>query len=163
MQNILKLYDRKVNCDQLFVAYLLYTSLRHSSEVFDPPAVWKGLMVPAQVSSLSLDKSPLIVKHVEVTDSQPACHEFQPSYSEDLPCREEMHLKSVEAQMSSRWYSVEVKRGGCQLRCRPRHLTMVQNYEVRRQKSPRVAEYCDVTIHTLTSRVESPPFSYVVT
>ncbi|GFT47249.1 hypothetical protein TNCV_3748601 [Trichonephila clavipes] len=27
-----------------------------------------------------------------------------------------------------------VRRGGCQLRCRPRHLTMVQNYVVRHQK-----------------------------
>ncbi|GFX09278.1 probable RNA-directed DNA polymerase from transposon X-element [Trichonephila clavipes] len=27
-----------------------------------------------------------------------------------------------------------VRRGGCQLRCRPRHLTLVQNYVVRRQK-----------------------------
>ncbi|GBL78703.1 Jerky -like [Araneus ventricosus] len=32
---------------------------------------------------------------------------------------------------SSRWRGVEVWRGGCQLRCRPRHLTEVQNYEVR--------------------------------
>ncbi|GFV58125.1 hypothetical protein TNCV_2109531 [Trichonephila clavipes] len=30
------------------------------------------------------------------------------------------------------WYG-SYKRG-CQLRCRPRHLTMVQNYVVRRQK-----------------------------
>ncbi|GFU49772.1 uncharacterized protein TNCV_2930451 [Trichonephila clavipes] len=29
---------------------------------------------------------------------------------------------------------VVVKRGGCLLRCRPRHLTVVQNYVVRRQK-----------------------------
>ncbi|GFT24435.1 uncharacterized protein TNCV_3252631 [Trichonephila clavipes] len=33
-----------------------------------------------------------------------------------------------------RWCGVVVRRGGCQLRCRPRHLTMVQNYVVRRQK-----------------------------
>ncbi|GBO24807.1 hypothetical protein AVEN_180117-1 [Araneus ventricosus] len=32
---------------------------------------------------------------------------------------------------SPRWCGVEVWRGGCQLRCRPRHLTEVQNYEVR--------------------------------
>ncbi|GFX56679.1 hypothetical protein TNCV_494271 [Trichonephila clavipes] len=45
-----------------------------------------------------------------------------------------MHVKSVEAQTCCRWYDVEVRKGKCQLRCRPRHLTMVQNYEVRRQK-----------------------------
>ncbi|GFT10968.1 uncharacterized protein TNCV_1945211 [Trichonephila clavipes] len=38
------------------------------------------------------------------------------------------------AETSSRWCGVVVRRGGCQLRCRPRHLTMVQNYVVRRQK-----------------------------
>ncbi|GFX89770.1 hypothetical protein TNCV_3712021 [Trichonephila clavipes] len=41
-----------------------------------------------------------------------------------------MHVKSVDAQTSSRWCGVEVRRGGC----RPRHLTMVQNYEVHRLK-----------------------------
>ncbi|GFV78187.1 uncharacterized protein TNCV_1036551 [Trichonephila clavipes] len=33
----------------------------------------------------------------------------------------------------SRWWGGVVRRRGCQLRCRPRHLTMVQNYEVRCQ------------------------------
>ncbi|GFX59752.1 uncharacterized protein TNCV_1777911 [Trichonephila clavipes] len=37
-------------------------------------------------------------------------------------------------ETSSRWCGVVVRRGGCQLRCRPRHLTMVQNCVVRRQK-----------------------------
>ncbi|GFX43261.1 hypothetical protein TNCV_2389691 [Trichonephila clavipes] len=32
-------------------------------------------------------------------------------------------------------------REGCQLRCHRRHLIMVQNYEIRRPQSPRVAEY----------------------
>ncbi|GFT33995.1 uncharacterized protein TNCV_4384491 [Trichonephila clavipes] len=36
------------------------------------------------------------------------------------------------AETSSRW--LVVRRGRCQLRCRPRHLTMVQNYVIRRQK-----------------------------
>ncbi|GFY28261.1 low-density lipoprotein receptor-related protein [Trichonephila clavipes] len=40
-----------------------------------------------------------------------------------------------------------VGRGGCQLRCRPRHLTMVQNDVA---KSPRAAEQCDVNIHSFT-------------
>ncbi|GFU14709.1 uncharacterized protein TNCV_4228651 [Trichonephila clavipes] len=44
-------------------------------------------------------------------------------------------LNLSRAETSSRWCGVVVRRGGaCQLRCRPRHLTMVQNYLVRRQK-----------------------------
>ncbi|GFT44726.1 uncharacterized protein TNCV_2845161 [Trichonephila clavipes] len=34
---------------------------------------------------------------------------------------------------SDRWGGV-ARRGGCQVRCCPRHLTMAQNYEVRHQK-----------------------------
>ncbi|GFU53779.1 uncharacterized protein TNCV_3472251 [Trichonephila clavipes] len=43
-------------------------------------------------------------------------------------------LNLSRAETSSRWCGVVVRRGGCQLRCCPRHLTMVQNYVVRRQK-----------------------------
>ncbi|GFS73190.1 uncharacterized protein TNCV_4571151 [Trichonephila clavipes] len=43
-------------------------------------------------------------------------------------------LNLSRAETSSRWCGVVVRRGGCQLRCRPRHFTMVQNYVVRRQK-----------------------------
>ncbi|GFT06345.1 uncharacterized protein TNCV_1145371 [Trichonephila clavipes] len=43
-------------------------------------------------------------------------------------------LNLSRAETSSHWCGVVVRRGGCQLRCRPRHLTMVQNYVVRRQK-----------------------------
>ncbi|GFV12050.1 transposable element Tc1 transposase [Trichonephila clavipes] len=43
-------------------------------------------------------------------------------------------LNLSRAETSSRWCGVVVRRGGCHLRCRPRHLTMVQNYVVRRQK-----------------------------
>ncbi|GFV35591.1 uncharacterized protein TNCV_3473621 [Trichonephila clavipes] len=43
-------------------------------------------------------------------------------------------LNLSRAETSSRWCGVVVRRGWCQLRCRPRHLTMVQNYVVRRQK-----------------------------
>ncbi|GFY27520.1 uncharacterized protein TNCV_2071401 [Trichonephila clavipes] len=58
-------------------------------------------------------------------------------------------LNLSRAEMSSRWCGVVVRRGrGCQLRCRPRHLTMVQNYVVRRQ-NPRVAEQCDVNIQSI--------------
>ncbi|GFW34817.1 uncharacterized protein TNCV_698051 [Trichonephila clavipes] len=54
-------------------------------------------------------------------------------------------LNLSRAETSSRWCSVVVRRGGCQLRCRPRHLIMVQNYA----KSPRVAEQCDVNIQSI--------------
>ncbi|GFW41319.1 uncharacterized protein TNCV_1003121 [Trichonephila clavipes] len=43
-------------------------------------------------------------------------------------------LNLSRAETSSRWCGVVVRGGWCQLRCRPRHLTMVQNYVVRRQK-----------------------------
>ncbi|GFW04359.1 sodium channel protein para [Trichonephila clavipes] len=33
----------------------------------------------------------------KVTDSWPACHEFEPSAPEDLPCMEVMHIKSVDS------------------------------------------------------------------
>ncbi|GFY28038.1 uncharacterized protein TNCV_4563901 [Trichonephila clavipes] len=36
-------------------------------------------------------------------------------------------LNLSRAETSSRWCGVVVRRGWCQLRCRPRHLTMVQN------------------------------------
>ncbi|GFT97305.1 uncharacterized protein TNCV_2250831 [Trichonephila clavipes] len=43
-------------------------------------------------------------------------------------------LNLSRAETSSRWWGVVVRREECQLRYRPRHLTMVQNYVVRRQK-----------------------------
>ncbi|GFV93528.1 uncharacterized protein TNCV_1988411 [Trichonephila clavipes] len=43
-------------------------------------------------------------------------------------------LNLSRAETSSHWCGVVVRRRGCQLRCRPRHLTMVQDYVVRRQK-----------------------------
>ncbi|GFY23460.1 uncharacterized protein TNCV_3941521 [Trichonephila clavipes] len=49
-------------------------------------------------------------------------------------------LNLSRAQTSSLWYGVVVRRGECQLRYRPRHLTMVQNCEVRCQKPSSVAE-----------------------
>ncbi|GFW13572.1 uncharacterized protein TNCV_1210381 [Trichonephila clavipes] len=42
-------------------------------------------------------------------------------------------LNLSRAETSSRWCGVVVRRR-CQLRCCPRHLTMVQNYVVCRQK-----------------------------
>ncbi|GFW58534.1 uncharacterized protein TNCV_718341 [Trichonephila clavipes] len=43
-------------------------------------------------------------------------------------------LNLSRSQTSSRWCGVVVRIGEYRIRCRPRHLTMVQNYEVRRQK-----------------------------
>ncbi|GFW44731.1 uncharacterized protein TNCV_4482761 [Trichonephila clavipes] len=43
-------------------------------------------------------------------------------------------LNLSRAETSFLWCGGVLRRGGCQLRCRPRHLTMVQNYVVRRQK-----------------------------
>ncbi|GFV77275.1 hypothetical protein TNCV_445051 [Trichonephila clavipes] len=40
-----------------------------------------------------------------------------------------MHVKSVEALSPYHWLGKEVRRGECQLRCRPCHLTIVQNDE----------------------------------
>ncbi|GFT75830.1 uncharacterized protein TNCV_851341 [Trichonephila clavipes] len=44
-------------------------------------------------------------------------------------------LNLLRAQTSSHWCGVIVRRGGCQLRFRPRHLTLVPNDKA---KSPRV-------------------------
>ncbi|GFW44552.1 uncharacterized protein TNCV_4480981 [Trichonephila clavipes] len=51
-------------------------------------------------------------------------------------CRVEQRctLNLSRAETSSCWCGVVARRGECQLRCRPRQLTMVQNYVVRRQK-----------------------------
>ncbi|GBO28066.1 hypothetical protein AVEN_37790-1, partial [Araneus ventricosus] len=43
-----------------------------------------------------------------------------------------LHVKSyVGGQTSSRWCGAETWRGRCELRCRPRHLTVVQNCDAR--------------------------------
>ncbi|GFX20233.1 hypothetical protein TNCV_1437931 [Trichonephila clavipes] len=63
-----------------------------------------------------------------------ACHEFDPSTTEDPPCKGAMFFKSVKSSNVSRWCGVVVRRRECQIRCRSRHLTMVRNDEVRRQK-----------------------------
>ncbi|GFU66194.1 hypothetical protein TNCV_2858671 [Trichonephila clavipes] len=65
-------------------------------------------------------------------NSWPAYHGLKPSTTEDPPCRGTMRVKSVERSnvFPWMWYGVVVRRGWCQLRCHPRHLTMVQNAEV---------------------------------
>ncbi|GFV51019.1 hypothetical protein TNCV_114131 [Trichonephila clavipes] len=51
--------------------------------------------------------------------------------AEDPLLREAMHVESVESLC---WCGMVVRRDGCQLKSHSRHLTMVQNFEVRRQK-----------------------------
>ncbi|GFV37515.1 uncharacterized protein TNCV_127261 [Trichonephila clavipes] len=65
---------------------------------------------------------------VKLTDSWPACHEFEPSTTEDQPCRVAMYVKSVKSSnvLFRWWCGMEVKRGECQLRYHPCHLTMVK-------------------------------------
>ncbi|GFT69579.1 hypothetical protein TNCV_1298151 [Trichonephila clavipes] len=42
----------------------------------------------------------------------PACHKIESCTTESPPCRKSpMHVKYVEAQMSSRWWGVEILRG----------------------------------------------------
>ncbi|GFS73423.1 uncharacterized protein TNCV_1101491 [Trichonephila clavipes] len=43
-------------------------------------------------------------------------------------------LNQSRAQTSSRWCGLIVTRRWCEFRCRPRHLALVQNYEIRHQK-----------------------------
>ncbi|GFV53810.1 hypothetical protein TNCV_1592331 [Trichonephila clavipes] len=57
------------------------------------------------------------------------------STSEDPPCRGRCTLNLSRAQTSYRWCGVEVRRGRCQFKCRPRHLIMVQNYVHRQMPS----------------------------
>ncbi|GFW92117.1 hypothetical protein TNCV_2153961 [Trichonephila clavipes] len=59
----------------------------------------------------------------QVSDLAWACHEFEPSATKDTPCKGAMHLKSVE-RVKRPSVGVVVRKGG-QLRCHPRHLTMV--------------------------------------
>ncbi|GFT31444.1 hypothetical protein TNCV_608641 [Trichonephila clavipes] len=83
----------------------------------------------------------------KVTDSWSACHDFEPSAAEDPPCLERC-INLSRSQMSSHWYDVVVRREGCQLKCHPRHLNLVKNYEVCR-KSLRVSEQCDANFPSL--------------
>ncbi|GFW71910.1 hypothetical protein TNCV_3220861 [Trichonephila clavipes] len=65
---------------------------------------------------------------VKITDSWLACHEFKPITAEDPQCRETMLCRELKRPpVGVVWKSGEGQ-------CRPLHLTMVQNYEVRRQK-----------------------------
>ncbi|GBM78526.1 hypothetical protein AVEN_260452-1 [Araneus ventricosus] len=61
----------------------------------------------------------------------------KPDSTEDPPCIEPVARYIIRScQTPSRWCGVEVWRGRGQLRCRPRHLTAVQNDEVCPKTAP---------------------------
>ncbi|GFU86497.1 uncharacterized protein TNCV_423131 [Trichonephila clavipes] len=62
-------------------------------------------------------------------------------------------LNLSRAEKSLSWCGMAVGRRRCQLRCRPRHLTLVQ-VVLPVAKSPIVAEQCDVNIHSLAKALE---------
>ncbi|GFV69216.1 transposable element Tcb2 transposase [Trichonephila clavipes] len=69
--------------------------------------------------------------HDRATQKRPA------GYMRPAVAGERCTLNLSRAQTSSRWCGVVVRRERYQLRSRPRHLTMVKNYEVCRQKPSR--------------------------
>ncbi|GFX33152.1 uncharacterized protein TNCV_5043191 [Trichonephila clavipes] len=62
------------------------------------------------------------------------CHEFEPSTTKDPRVGKRCTFNLSRAQTSSRWCGGVVRKGDFQIRCRLRHLTLAQNYVVRRQK-----------------------------
>ncbi|GFT89517.1 uncharacterized protein TNCV_4387731 [Trichonephila clavipes] len=102
--------------------------------------------MPAQVSSSSLDhgsrlrgSSPKALGGCGSPVVKVSNHGRPVMSSSPVPLKtrrvgQRCTLNLSRAETSSRWCGVVVRRGGCQFRCRPRHLTMVQNYVVRRQK-----------------------------
>ncbi|GFW21491.1 uncharacterized protein TNCV_1533141 [Trichonephila clavipes] len=80
-------------------------------------------------------------------DSWPACHEFELVPLKISRAEGPKNVKYVEAQASSHWCGVEVKRGGARV-----ILVTGLRFKITRSvtKSPRVSEQCDVNIHSLT-------------
>ncbi|GFW80071.1 hypothetical protein TNCV_459801 [Trichonephila clavipes] len=66
-----------------------------------------------------------------------------------------MHVNTVESSniLPLVWWDSKESWG--QLKCRPPHLTMVKNDEDRYQ---RVAEQCDVNVHSLTQAFGQPSY-----
>ncbi|GFU91451.1 uncharacterized protein TNCV_2542191 [Trichonephila clavipes] len=88
------------------------------------PSVYSHLLVSGRGSQM-----------VKVSDRGWLVSSLSPVPLKTRRVGERYTLNLSRAQTSSHWCGVVVKRGRCQLRCRPRHLTTVQNYEVNRQKS----------------------------
>ncbi|GFW98607.1 hypothetical protein TNCV_2757861 [Trichonephila clavipes] len=72
-------------------------------------------------------------------------HELEPSTTKYRSCMGEVHVKSVESFNVLLWSGVVVQRG--KLKYRPRQPWFKITRSV--SKSPRVAEQCDVNIHSL--------------
>ncbi|GFU20717.1 hypothetical protein TNCV_3176541 [Trichonephila clavipes] len=77
---------------------------------------------------------------VKVTDSWLVCHEFKPSTAEDPPCRGGRCTLNVSRVRRPPVGVVKFEEGVGYLRCRPHHLTMVQNDEIRRRENSRVTD-----------------------
>ncbi|GFV62497.1 uncharacterized protein TNCV_630761 [Trichonephila clavipes] len=109
--------------------------LKRDPQCLTPQASLELIYRPTAVGmKRTFGRGSLVAK---VMDSWLACHEFELSAFEDPPCREGLHVKSVESSNVLPLVWCGSKERGCQLRFRPRHLTMVQNYEVRLQKLSR--------------------------
>ncbi|GFX28194.1 uncharacterized protein TNCV_15331 [Trichonephila clavipes] len=87
------------------------------------------------ISSSKTGRRPHGSLMVKETDSWLMCPAFEPSSTEDPPCRKVMHVKSVQCSNVLPFVWCGSYERGCQIRRRPRHLTIVQNYEIRRRKA----------------------------
>ncbi|GFX59600.1 hypothetical protein TNCV_3753651 [Trichonephila clavipes] len=71
---------------------------------------------------------------IKVTEWWPAYHEFEPCATEDPRVEGALAREICRGSNILHLVGCEIRRGKeCKLRCRPRHLTMVRNDEVRRQ------------------------------
>ncbi|GFT95423.1 hypothetical protein TNCV_3326861 [Trichonephila clavipes] len=69
---------------------------------------------------------------VKVTNSWLVCHEYKPGATEGLLCRGSRSALKL-ARLNRSPLGVHSLERRCQLKCRSRHFTMAQNYEVRLQ------------------------------
>ncbi|GFU44578.1 hypothetical protein TNCV_1506861 [Trichonephila clavipes] len=73
---------------------------------------------------------------VKVTDSWLVGHEFKPIAAEDPPCRKcrfTLNLSRLKCPFVDMVGKLRKRERVVPLKCRPRHLNMAQNYEVRHQ------------------------------
>ncbi|GFV14174.1 hypothetical protein TNCV_526481 [Trichonephila clavipes] len=84
------------------------------------------------VEQRRLGRSSLMLKEIVYWS---VCQQFEPSATEDLPCRGDrctFNLSKLKRSLVGVLW--KLREWGCRIRCHPRHLTIVQNDEVRRQK-----------------------------
>ncbi|GFV70999.1 hypothetical protein TNCV_4392841 [Trichonephila clavipes] len=91
---------------------------------------------------------------------------------EDPPCRGDEAHWIYRRSKSSCLHDVKVCVGGCQLRCRPRHLSMVQNYEITQPHHEtqqniftllRIIRCPLIPFDAIRNRVECPQVSLLLT